>query len=76
MQRMPFPVERYDACVEPHTHLRCEHCGRVLDLELDYDGTMDALAAQAQPGIRVSRHDLIFYGLCPQCQIPQTEAAG
>ena len=67
LRRMPFPVERYDACVEPHTHLRCEGCGRVVDLKLDYDAAMDSLAAQAQPGVRILRHDLTFYGLCEQC---------
>lgn len=68
LRRMPFPVERYDACVEPHSHLRCEVCGRVMDLMLDYDNRMDDLAAQVQPDARITRHDLIFYGLCPQCR--------
>lgn len=69
LRRMPFPVERYDACVAPHTHLRCEGCGRVQDLELDYDNdAMDALAAQARPGVRILRHDLTFYGLCERCR--------
>lgn len=76
LRRMPFPVERYDARVEPHTHLRCEGCGRVMDLELDYDAHMDALAAKAQPGIRVLRHDLTFYGLCPACREEPVETAG
>lgn len=76
LRRMPFPVERYDACVEPHTHLRCEVCGRVQDLELDYDSAMDARAAQVQPGIQINRHDLTFYGLCSQCQAMKMEAAG
>lgn len=76
LRRMPFPVERYDACVEPHSHLRCEICGRVMDLALDYDSCMDALAAKAQPGARVLRHDLTFYGLCPECQGRELEAVG
>ena len=76
LRRMPFPVERYDACVEPPSHLRCEICGRVMDLALDYDSGMDALAAKAQPGARVLRHDLTFYGLCPECQGRELEAVG
>lgn len=68
LRRMPFPVERYDARTEPHPHLRCEGCGRVIDLMLDYDDHMDALAAQAQPGAQIKCHDLIFYGLCPACR--------
>ncbi len=66
--RMPFPVERYDAVTEPHSHLRCEGCGRVIDLELPYDGELDAAAGQAVPGAEIRRHDVVFYGLCAQCR--------
>lgn len=65
--RMPFPVERYDACTEPHNHLRCESCGRVVDVELPYDGELDAAAGAAAPELTVRRHDVVFYGLCPEC---------
>lgn len=65
--RMPFPVERYDACTEPHSHLRCESCGRVLDLGLPYDGTMDAAAGAAAPELTIRRHEVVFYGLCSRC---------
>ncbi len=66
--RMPFPVERYDACTRPHTHLRCEKCGKVADLWLDYDPTMDAAAAAMRPEAEIRRHDLVFYGLCADCR--------
>lgn len=65
--RMPFPVERYDACTQPHSHLRCEGCGRVVDVELPYDGELDAAAGAAAPELTVHRHDVVFYGLCPAC---------
>lgn len=65
--RMPFPVERYDACTEPHSHLRCESCGRVIDLELPYDAVLDATAEASTPEVTVRRHDVVFYGLCPKC---------
>jgi len=70
--RMPFPVERYDAETHPHTHFRCEKCGCVMDLD-GFDkaaSAMDALdseAMAAQPELRIDRHELIFYGLCPKC---------
>ncbi len=66
--RMPFPVERYDACTQPHTHLRCEKCGKVADLWLDYDPDMDAAAAALRPEAEIRRHDLVFYGLCADCR--------
>lgn len=67
IMRMPFPVERYDANTEPHTHFRCRGCGGVFDLELAYDPEIDASACAAELGFRIERHDLIFTGLCPHC---------
>ncbi len=65
--RMPFPVERYDANVVPHTHFRCKSCGGVFDLELAYDPGLDQAAAAEEPGFQIENHDLIFSGLCPEC---------
>lgn len=66
--RMPFPVERYDADVRPHSHFRCKGCGRVFDLMLEHDTVIDSAAAKVAPGFQVEGHDLIFTGLCPECQ--------
>ncbi len=66
--RMPFPVERYDADIHPHSHFRCRVCGKVFDLSMPYDDDSDARAALAQPGFLVERHDLVFYGLCQNCR--------
>lgn len=65
--RMPFPVERYDGDIHPHSHFRCKSCGRVFDLLLDHNPAIDALAAKAAPGFRVEGHDLTFTGVCPEC---------
>ena len=68
LKRMPFPVERYDYLTSPHSHLQCERCGSVSDLDLSYDPSMDAAAAALHPGAEIRRHDLVFYGLCPDCR--------
>lgn len=75
LTRMPFPVERYDACTDPHCHLRCERCGAVSDLPLPYAAELDAAAAALRPEARVTRHDLVFYGLCPACRETHEDAA-
>lgn len=66
--RMPFPVERYDACTEPHNHMRCEGCGRVIDLDLPYDAALDVAAGDSEPEVTICRHEVIFCGLCGQCR--------
>ena len=71
--RMPFPVERYDAEVRPHTHFRCKKCSKVFDM-MAFDQAqsgfdqVDETAAKTFPGFRVEGHDLTFTGLCPACQ--------
>lgn len=69
--RLSYPVERYDGCTEPHTHFRCDGCGRVLDLDVKYDPLSNKDTAQALTGLSVRSHALTFYGLCPDCQKQQ-----
>ena len=66
LRPMPFPVERFDGMVDPHSHFCCEKCGQVSDVEDDYDPALDD-AAQAL-GHRVDRHEIVYYGLCAKCQ--------
>ena len=66
--RMPFPVERYDACVEPHAHFKCRACREVFDLPMEEMAGLDELASGAVPGFLVERHELLFHGLCPHCR--------
>lgn len=66
--RMPFPVERYDADLTPHSHFRCKECGRVFDLGFGYDEELDAMAAESAGEFQIERHDLTFTGRCPECR--------
>ena len=59
------PVTRYDATIEPHTHIRCQRCERVADLDLPYDTALDRTAEAG--GWNVSGHHLMFQGICPAC---------
>lgn len=69
--RMPFPVERFDGDLHPHSHFCCEECGRVIDIELSYNGALD-VEAEAQLGCGPVRHSVVFYGLCGGCAAEQT----
>ena len=59
------PVTRYDAVVQPHTHLRCQNCGGVTDAELPYDAALDR--AFHMDGWNITGHRLMFIGICPAC---------
>ena len=59
------PVNRFDAIVEPHTHLRCVRCGQVADGEIPYDATLDR--AVETGGWQVKSLVLMFTGICPAC---------
>ena len=65
--RMAFPVERYDANVEPHAHFLCQVCGGGFDLDLPYDKELDHKALLAS-GHDIKAHELIFHGTCADCK--------
>lgn len=56
----------YDSRADRHYHLFCTGCGRVFDAPLSYHEEYDVLVAQ-DTGFQISRHRMIFEGLCPDC---------
>ncbi|MBV8464274.1 MAG: transcriptional repressor [Acidimicrobiales bacterium] len=58
---------RFDPNVEdPHHHLVCERCGRVRDLVADFPEL--TVPKGADLGFRVGSAEIVFRGLCPECQ--------
>lgn len=58
---------RYDANVMPHSHIRCQHCGRVDDLApLPTENFNQQIAAET--GYQLTGQQYYFYGVCPECQ--------
>lgn len=66
LRRLPFPVERFDGHLEPHSHFCCQACGQVSDVHNAYDPALDG-AAQAL-GHQVDRHEIVYYGVCAHCR--------
>ena len=57
---------RYEAAGEHHEHVRCDRCGAVGAVPGCVVG--DALPrVQAATGFRVTGHQLLFSGVCPDC---------
>jgi len=51
----------------PHPHLICSRCGAILDGDPVH--TLAALNQEIEQtyGFRISRHQLVFYGVCQEC---------
>ena len=60
-------TEHYDYDTSDHCHFVCKHCGGVVDLPLETDHQLNALAAETGIG-SVECHALVFYGICRSCE--------
>lgn len=59
---------RYEARVgDNHHHLVCRGCGLTADVDCAV-GAAPCLEPSATHGFRVQEAEVIFWGLCPQCQ--------
>ncbi|MDA8168881.1 MAG: transcriptional repressor [Nitrospiraceae bacterium] len=56
---------RYDPDTEPHNHMICVLCGRVVDVHINY--SLD-LPRDARQGFRVTGSHVEFHGFCPECK--------
>ena len=64
----------YERHSPPHYHVRCVRCGRLFDLDMPY---FEQLQAQIRDphGFIFLGHDVIFSGICPECQAKETKQA-
>ena len=58
---------RFDRRCDPHAHVICCSCGVVCDAMVEHDHTVDGMA-ERQTGYIITRHETLFYGICPSCQ--------
>jgi len=52
---------------EPHPHLVCMRCNKIIDGEADFDPSTIRKLEHAS-GYKILRSQFSFYGLCPDCQ--------
>jgi Fur family ferric uptake transcriptional regulator/Fur family peroxide stress response transcriptional regulator len=65
---MPSGADRFDHESHEHYHARCERCGRVFDVEMEYIADLEKNIKDKQ-GFEFTGHDLIFKGICHECKI-------
>ena len=63
----PNAADNFDHRLDAHYHIQCTKCGRVDDVELPVRQELCG-QAQGETPYMVTGHDIVFYGLCPQCR--------
>lgn len=58
---------RFDRRCDPHAHVICCSCGAVCDALVEHDHALDGMV-KGQTGYIITRHETLFYGICPSCQ--------
>lgn len=69
--RQPDGVVAYDRETSPHDHIICRRCGRLDDVPVLSDPSLDTSAYQevaARTGYAVEGHRTEYAGLCPGCR--------
>lgn len=64
---VPEGADRYDHICTNHYHIRCVKCGRVFDVDMPYMAELEKSAKNLQ-GFQSVGHDIMFRGVCPDCQ--------
>lgn len=58
--------EHYDATVEPHPHMCCSCCNRIIDLDIPFLDEFVEKSAE-HTGSSFTGHHMVFYGQCSEC---------
>ena len=58
----------YDHRTDHHSHAICIKCGKVVDVDVQYDMELVDVAVSMEKGFMLFSHDLIFEGICSDCR--------
>jgi len=56
---------RYDTHTEHHHHLFCTRCHALVDIDHDFEALH--LTPEEAAGFKILKHQVTFYGICPEC---------
>lgn len=60
-------ADRFDHISSNHCHVKCEVCGRVFDVDMDFVSGLESGIRDAH-GFDFTGYDIIFHGICPECK--------
>lgn len=67
---IPNGADRFDHTLCEHYHVRCIKCGSVCDVDMDALPHLENRIHDTH-GIKILDYDILFKGICPDCQREQ-----
>lgn len=64
---IPGGADRFDHICQDHCHVRCVRCGRLFDLDMEYITGLEK-HIRSTNGFSFTGYDILFRGICPDCQ--------
>ena len=68
IQEVKIPNEKsvYELTKDTHSHIICDSCGEIMDIELDLNAVVSDAAQTSN--YKINKSDLILSGTCKNCQ--------
>lgn len=66
-REIPGGPNRFDHLCSDHYHVRCVKCDHVFDVDMAYKTDLEKTVMDTH-GFVLTGHDIIFKGICPECQ--------
>ena len=64
---IPGGADRFDHLCHDHCHVKCEKCGRLFDVDMEYITGLEK-SINNDRGYTFTGYDILFRGICPDCQ--------
>lgn len=64
---VPGSPDRFDHFTDEHYHASCSLCGKVIDVDIECKNDIISEVRNSH-GFVLTGHDIIFRGICPDCQ--------
>ena len=61
-------VKRYEPKTDPHHHLICKKCGRIIDIKSDELSSHASKVGKSIKDFHVEFFNVNFYGICKKCK--------
>ena len=66
-RELPGGADGYDERLDAHYHARCQRCGRLFDVDMEYQADLTERIRDTH-GFLFTGNDIIFTCICPDCQ--------